>query len=63
MFTIYVTSMSEDNLFDDDTILVPQTLPSPHSFSTQLVKRLCIKSFSSQKGDAINSNTTITNNY
>ena len=35
------------------------SLPSPHRFSTQLVKRLSIKSFSSWKGDAINSNTTI----
>ena len=52
--------MSEDNLFDDDIILVPQTLPSPHNFSTQLVKRLRIKSFSSRRGDAINSKTNTT---
>ena len=48
--------MSEDNLLDDETILVPQTQPSPHSFSTQLVKRLHIKSFTNRRGDAINSN-------
>ena len=52
--------MSEDNLLDDDTILVPQTLPSPHSFSTQPVKRLHIKSFSNRRVDAINSNTNTT---
>ena len=52
--------MSEDNLHDDDTILVPQTLPSPHSFSTQLVKRLQVKSFSNRRVDAVNSNTNTT---
>ena len=55
--------MSEDNLHDDDTILVLQTLPSPHSFSTQLVKRLHIKSFSSRRGNAINCNTNIPTMY
>ena len=50
--------MSEDNLLDDDTILAPNSqIPSPHSFSTQLVKKLRIKSFSSRKGDAVNANS------
>ena len=40
--------MSEDNLLDNDTILVP---------NSKLVKRLHIKSFSTQKGDAINFNS------
>ena len=53
--------MSEDNLLDDETILVPQTQPSPQSFSTQLVKRLCIKSFTNRRGDAVNSNTNTIN--
>ena len=48
--------MSDDHLLDDN-ILVPQTQPSPHSFSTQLVKRLRIKSFTNQRGDAVNPNT------
>ena len=52
--------MSEGNLLDDDTILVPQTLPSPHIFSTQLVKGFHIKSFSNWRGDAVNSNTNTT---
>ena len=51
--------MSEDHLLDD-TILVPQTQPSPHSFSTQLVKRLRIKSFTNRRGDAVNPNTNNT---
>ena len=52
--------MSEDNLLDDDAILVPQTLPSPHRFSTQLVKRLHVKSFLNRRRDAVNSNTNTT---
>ena len=51
--------MSEDHLLDDN-ILVPQTQPSPHSFSTQLVKRLRIKSFTNRRGDAIIPNTNNT---
>ena len=49
--------MSEDHLLDDN-ILVPQTQPSPHSFSTQLVKRLHIKSFTNRRGDAVIPNTS-----
>ena len=52
--------MSKDNFLDDDTILVPQTLPLPHSYSTQLVKRLHVKSFWNRRVDAINSNTNTT---
>ena len=48
--------MSDDHLLDNN-ILVPQTQPSPHSFSTQLVKRLHIKSFTNQRGDAVIPNT------
>ena len=44
--------MSEDHLLE-----VPQTQPSPHSFSTQLVKRLRIKSFTNRRGDAVILNT------
>ena len=54
--------MSEDHLLDD-SILVPQTQPSPHSFSTQLVKRLRIKSFTNRRGDAVNPNTNNTYYY
>ena len=36
--------MSEDNLLDDDTILAPNSqIPSPHSFSTQLVKNSVLR--------------------
>ena len=48
--------MSEGHLLDEN-ILVPQTQPSPLSFSTELVKRLRIKSFTNRRGDAVIPNT------
>ena len=54
--------MSEDDqLLDDNTILVPNTqMPSPLTFSTQMVRRFRLKSFTNQRGDAANHNNNNT---
>ena len=52
----------DDQLLDDNTILVPNTqMPSPLTFSTQMVRRFHLKSFTNQRGDAANpNNNTLT---
>ena len=52
-------SMNDDHLLNE-TILAPNSqLPSPLTFSTQIVRRFHIKRFTMQKGDAINLNNII----
>ena len=47
----------DDQLLDDNTILVPSTqMPTPLTFSTQMVRRFRLKSFTNQRGDAANPN-------
>ena len=48
--------MNDDHLLDE-TILAPNSqLPSPLTFSTQIVRRFQIKRFTMRKGDAVNLN-------
>ena len=52
--------MNDDHLLDE-TILAPNSqLPSPLTFSTQIVRRFQIKRFTMRKGDAVNPNNNIT---
>ena len=51
--------MNDDHLLDE-TILAPNSqLPSPLTFSTQIVRRFHIKRFTMRKGDAVNPNNNI----
>ena len=56
-------SMNDDHLLDE-TILAPNSqLPSPLTFSTQIVRRFHIKRFTMWKGDAVNLNNNKSGNF
>ena len=55
------SSYNEDDHLLDTTIIVLSTqMPSPTSFSTQIIDRLQIRSYSKRRADAAGHNTNMT---
>ena len=53
--------MNDDHLLDENILAPNFQLPSPLTFSTQIVRRFHLKRFTMRKGDAVNPNNNIAN--